>query len=163
MKDRIRYYLRLALATTVLLWSFGAVVGTCAATTGCASGTTQALVMRDATVSANATAISLETTQSLLLVFYQAEQEIAITQAQNAGETKDQAKARIAKIRTAWVPVWDACSKARMAYQVLVALLSTVAPSKEAIQGAVTEQANRMRAVMDQLSLARTRAQQVTQ
>jgi hypothetical protein len=133
-------------------------IGATLCTGGCTPSTANAIT-RDATVSANATATSLETVQSLLLVYYRAEQEIAVQQA----PSKDDAKARVTKIRAAWVPVWDACDKARHAYAVLVALLSSTGASSVAIQSAVTDQSARMQAVLDQLSLARTRAQQVMQ
>jgi hypothetical protein len=136
-------------------------IGATLCTGGCTPSTANAIT-RDASVSANATATSLETVQSLLLVFYRAEQQAALSKAVDAGDTKEQAKARVQAVRAAWVPVWDACDKARHAYAVLVSLLSA-APNAGALQTAVNEQSARLQAVLDQLSLARTRAQAVTQ
>lgn len=125
---------------------------------GCGSASPN-LVMRDATVSANATATTLETMQSLALVLYKTEQELAIVVSRNLEENKDQVKARVQVVRTAWEPVWSAFAKARIAYEVLCEILQAVSPSQQAIQAAVTQQSTAMTGVTNQLAIARTRVQ----
>ena len=129
---------------------------------GCGSATTQSSVLRDATVSANATATTLETMQSLALVLYRTEQELAIAAAINNSEGLEQAKHRVQLVRDAWKPVWDAFEKARIAYDVLTKILSAVSPTTEAIQAAVTQQSVEMANVTQQLSIARSRVQKET-
>lgn len=126
---------------------------------GASAKDTAALVLRDATVSANATATMLETTQSLALIMYRTEQEIQIQQALSAGESKQQAVERVAKVRKQWLPVWDAFTKARVSYSLLVSLLSDKTVAPEAIQRAVDDQAKKMTVVSNELSIARSRVQ----
>lgn len=141
------------------LWLLGAGAAL-SCTAGCGTAAqTQALIMRDATVSANATATTLEAMQSTALVLYRVEQELAIAVALNAGETKAQATARVAVVRKTWAPVWTAFERARDAYDVLVVVLASASPSAAQIQTAVTEQSLRMATVVAELATARKRVQ----
>jgi len=126
---------------------------------GPSSADTAALVARDATVSANATATMLEGMQSVALVLYRAEQEIQIQIAVSNGEGKDSAVHRVAVVRKTWEPVWDAFAKARLSYSVLVAVINDKNATQAGIQSAVTEQSRRMTTVTNELSIARSRVQ----
>lgn len=122
----------------------------------CGSGASRDLILRDATVSANATARTLETMQGLALIMYRTEQELAVAGAQD----RDAARSRVAVIRASWLPVWEAFAQARATYAALAALLAAVPrPESEAVQSAVTGQDRAMEKVTRELSIARTRVQ----
>ena len=117
------------------------------------------MVARDATVSANATATMIEGMQGVALVLYRAEQEIQIQIAVSNGEGKEAAIHRVTVVRKTWEPVWDAFTKARASYAVLVAVINDKTASQEAIQSAVNEQGRRMSTVTQELGAARSRIQ----
>lgn len=125
---------------------------------GCAP-TQPNLVLRDATVSCNSTATTIETTQGLALILYKMEQELAVQAAVNAGETKQQAIVRVGVVRKAWIPVWDTFAKARASYAALSALIQSAENNGGALQSAVSNLDARMTDVRNQLSIARSRVQ----
>lgn len=139
-----RFLLRLSLLL-VLLCAGG----------GCTGATSADLVMRDATVSANATASTIETTQSLALLMYRTEQELAITRASD----KASAQANVAIVRANWVPVWEALAKCRVAYAALAQLLGAESPAQAAIQAAVNQQSIELTKASNEIALARARIQ----
>lgn len=126
---------------------------------GASAKTTTATLVRDATVSSNATAHTIETTQSLCLVMYRTEQELQIQIALQNGEGKAQAQARVVVVRNAWLPIWDALTKARVAHKNLVSLLSAANPDQDVVQAAINNEEEKMTAVMNQVSIARSRIQ----
>lgn len=122
------------------------------------------LIIRDATISANSTATSLETMQGVALIVYRLEQELAIQAAVNMHESKEQAKARVTLVRTAWIPVWEAFAAARATYAALTAILSAVPqPSDAAIQSAVNGNDAATAKAISLLSSARKRVEGGTQ
>ncbi|GEM_PF-5347087 len=129
----------------------------CLLAMACSSSTaqTQAAIQRDATVSANATATTLETMQSLALVLYRTEQDLQIAGA----SSKQDAVEKVAVVRKAWLPVWTAFSNARISYGLLVQLLASGTATETAIQAGVTQQSLNMTAVTNELSIARSRVQ----
>ena len=117
-------------------------------------------VLRDATVSANASATTLETLQGVALIVYRTEQEIALQAAINAGETHAQAAARIATVRAAWQPVRDAFTVARATYAALSAVLTATAqPADGVVQSAVTANDAAVAKATAALATARLRVQ----
>lgn len=171
--------LMVALVTTIIgrvarpWWSrricrtflFAVVVASASATVvssvaSCSSSTQQqASLIRDATVSANAMATTIETLQGVALVLYRTEQEMQIQIAVNNGETKDQAKARVVVVRKLWAPVWDVFTKARVAYSNLVAVLNDKTASGELVQSVVNTMQDCQTSVVNEIGVARARVQ----
>ena len=149
----------IAWLTLTCLAAFLAYATTIAACLGCAAPAAST-VLRDATVSANASATTLETLQGVALIVYRTEQEIALQAAINAGETHAQAAARIATVRAAWQPVLDAFAVARATYAALSAVLTATAqPADGVVQSAVTANDAAVAKATAALATARLRVQ----
>lgn len=131
-------------------------------TGGCQTGVSKAeMALNTATIAANADAITIETMQSLAIVMYRTEQEMAIAVATEKKESREQVQARVAVIRAWWAPVWETFDKARMVHQALVKVLSTGKDavnqgSVDAFQSKLTEN---MIALRNYVAQARTRVQ----
>lgn len=148
-------YLTLCAASILM----AAIMFASCSTSGCSAATTQDIVLRDATLSSNTNAALIEAMQSTALVMYRAEQEVQVSIAINKGETKDQAKSRVAIVRAQWAPVWDAFAKARLVHATLASLLASVSPGASAVQAAVNEAAQRMVELQAYMAAARSRAE----
>lgn len=124
------------------------------ASIGC-NPSTQNTILRDASVSANADAITIETLQGVALILYRVEQEQALAAATDRAD----ATARVAKIRTMWKPMWEAFKIARTMHDSLVMVLSAKVPNDALIQTAVNDDTKQLIKVANELSIARSRVQ----
>jgi hypothetical protein len=143
-----KFYSVFILATFVALF----------ATFGC-TPTTQNTIVRDATVTANSAAMTLEVIQGTALIIYRTEQELQLITAKDAGETKEQAIARVKVVRAAWKPVWESFEMCRNAYSLLADVLSAKEPTPAAVQTAVNHVQDTLGSARIQLSVARSRVQ----
>ena len=81
---------------------------------------TAEVVLDHATMFANGTALAIETAQRSAEVTYYAAQKAKLQESIAGKWPEAKWKAEIAKVRTAWEPVWDAFKKAREAHGLLV-------------------------------------------
>jgi hypothetical protein len=86
---------------------------------GCSLFSQNKSALDTAILTANLSAIVVESSQGTAVAIYRAEQLEALDFARDNNETRDQAKARIVDIRQRWAPVWVAFSRARTAHTAL--------------------------------------------
>lgn len=81
---------------------------------GCIPVNLQELLVRDARITANVAAMTLEATHATALVLYYTEQRLTVEREKvKEGMTKEKLRAKIANIRTRWAPVWEQFDKAQ--------------------------------------------------
>jgi len=120
----------------------------------CGGASNVDLVVRDATVSANSTANTIEVMQSLALIVYRTEQELQVAGAKD----KADAQARVKVVRAMWVSIWDAFKAARAVYSNLVLVLNAKPLNTAAVQTEVNALQQRVTELSALLATARSRA-----
>lgn len=124
------------------------------AVAGCNPATEQ-MVVRDATVIANAARLSIETAQTAAVTLYKAQQIAAVQASKKEGLDRAEAVARVEVLRREWEPVWTAFEKVRLGHALLVAALEAYDQGKEIVRegervaAALTEVLARAKALTD--------------
>lgn len=103
------------------------------AVAGCNPATEQ-MVVRDATVIANAARLSIETAQTAAVTLYKAQQIAAVQASKREGLDRAEAVARVEVIRREWEPVWTTFEKVRRGHALLVAALEAYDQGKEIVR-----------------------------
>lgn len=146
----IRFFRALMLAVVLTL------IGCMSA--GC-TPSTQDRAMVSAVEASNSTAAIISGLQSGALAAYQLEQDLAVAQSYDRGDTKGQAIARVYAIRKSWEPVWIAFEALRIAHQTTATLISTADTTAEQLDSARAVVNTKIAQVRALLADARARVQ----